>query len=98
VPSSFKEISEEEHTELLKSYNDWRDAYEQRQLELRAAQERDQRDLRLADTDWVVAYHTEKGTTIPDEWKAYRQALRDVPQQPGFPNDIDWPVSPDATE
>jgi len=96
VPSSFEEITEEDHAKLLKSYNDWRDAYEQRQLELSAAQERDQRDLRLADTDWVVVYHKEKGTAIPDEWKAYRQALRDVPQQAGFPNDIEWPEKPEA--
>jgi len=34
------------------------------------------------------------GTTIPDEWKNYRQALRDVPQQAGFPNDIEWPEEP----
>jgi hypothetical protein len=27
--------------------------------------------------------------------KEYRQALRDVPQQDGFPNDIDWPKKPD---
>jgi len=94
VPNSFEEITEEDHAELLKSYNDWRDAYEQRQLELSAAQERDQRDLRLADTDWMDVYHTEKDTAIPDEWKTYRQALRDVPQQAGFPNDIEWPEKP----
>lgn len=27
--------------------------------------------------------------------KAYRQALRDVPTQEGFPRLIDWPVSPE---
>ena len=31
-----------------------------------------------------------------DIWRAYRQALRDVPQQPGFPIDIDWPEYPGA--
>ena len=29
-----------------------------------------------------------------DAWKAYRQALRDVPEQEGFPLVIDWPVAP----
>lgn len=28
------------------------------------------------------------------EWSAYRQALLDVPQQDGFPNDVVWPVKP----
>jgi len=27
-------------------------------------------------------------------WGVYRQALLDVPQQSGFPNDVVWPVSP----
>ena len=30
-------------------------------------------------------------------WRDYRQALLDVPQQPGFPKEIDWPVAPDET-
>lgn len=29
-----------------------------------------------------------------DAWRTYRQALRDVPQQPGFPLVIDWPEYP----
>jgi serine protease inhibitor len=29
-----------------------------------------------------------------DVWAVYRQALLDVPQQSGFPNDVTWPVSP----
>lgn len=27
-------------------------------------------------------------------WSAYRQALLDIPQQPGFPHDITWPQPP----
>lgn len=28
------------------------------------------------------------------EWAEYRQALREVPKQKGFPNAIEWPVRP----
>lgn len=28
--------------------------------------------------------------------KAYRQALRDVPQQDGFPYELVWPKAPDV--
>lgn len=28
-------------------------------------------------------------------WREYRQALLDVPQQEGFPNNITWPEAPD---
>lgn len=33
--------------------------------------------------------------TMTDEMAAYRQALRDVPQQDGFPVDITWPTKPE---
>jgi hypothetical protein len=29
------------------------------------------------------------------EWVAYRQALLDIPQQDGFPANVDWPVKPE---
>ena len=31
---------------------------------------------------------------ITDEWRTYRQALRDVPSQAGFPDNITWPTKP----
>ena len=31
-------------------------------------------------------------------WAAYRQALRDVPQQEGFPETIEWPQAPDGAD
>jgi len=31
---------------------------------------------------------------INDEWRTYRQALRDVPAQAGFPSNITWPTEP----
>tara|TARA_R110000823_G_scaffold252900_1_gene375433 strand:- start:69 stop:317 length:249 start_codon:yes stop_codon:yes gene_type:complete len=31
---------------------------------------------------------------ITDEWSTYRQALRDVPSQSGFPDNITWPTKP----
>lgn len=38
------------------------------------------------------------GEALVNEWSAYRQKLRDIPQQEGFPLNIEWPTSPDATE
>lgn len=34
------------------------------------------------------------GKAISGAWPIYRQRLRDLPQQPGFPFEIDWPVKP----
>ena len=52
---------------------------------------REQRDLLLQQSDW---------TQVPDapvnsaSWATYRQALRDVPSQSGFPDNITWPTKP----
>ena len=37
------------------------------------------------------------GITVND-WSVYRQHLRDITDQPGFPFDIDWGTAPDAKE
>jgi hypothetical protein len=69
----------------------------QAQLDAVAAKAvRDQRGKLLAETDWVVVFHTEKGTNIPFEWEAYRQALRDISNHVNFPHlaEDDWPVKP----
>jgi hypothetical protein len=61
---------------------------------------RDSRDRLLAECDWVVAKAVEQnaqdnlGIQIPVVWLNYRQALRDLPQQSGFPATIVWPVKP----
>ena len=60
--------------------------------EVLARDARATRDRLLRDSDW---------TQVPDApvdqqaWAEYRQALRDVPQQAGFPTDIDWPTKPE---
>ena len=38
-----------------------------------------ERDQRLASCDWRVIMAKETGSNIPDAWKTYRQALRDLP-------------------
>lgn len=57
---------------------------------------RAKRDALLAECDWIVIMHTEKGTNIPLEWEVYRQALRDITSHANFPHltDTDWPVKP----
>lgn len=53
---------------------------------------RTQRDALLAETDWTQAADVPQ--LIKDKYAPYRQGLRDVPQQPGFPDNIQWPVKP----
>lgn len=52
------------------------------------------RDAKLAESDWRVIKSAETATALPAEWAAYRQALRDVTAQAGFPWTITWPDAP----
>jgi len=57
-----------------------------------AVKVRSERDRLLKDSDW---------TQLPDApvnhqvWSDYRHELRDLPEQAGFPTDIDWPEKPE---
>ena len=55
-----------------------------------AAEVREERDALLTASDWMA----NSDVTMSDEWRTYRQALRDVPAQAGFPNSITWPTEP----
>jgi len=44
---------------------------------------KEERNLLLDETDWTLANDIPQATK--DKWAMYRQALRDIPQQPGFP-------------
>ena len=61
------------------------------QLDIAAAESaRTDRDSRLAVTD----FHGLSDTVMSEAMTTYRQALRDVPEQLGFPGEITWPDSP----
>jgi hypothetical protein len=62
-----------------------------RQANVLWARVRARRDSRLAATDrWALS-----DRTMPESMRAYRQALRDVTNQPD-PENITWPVRPDV--
>jgi len=57
-----------------------------------AAQVRMERNILLAQTDWTQLADVPQATK--DLWVEYRQALRDIPQQEGFPHNVTWPEKP----
>jgi len=65
---------------------------DERALEQEAEAVRTQRDALLKESDWAVL----PDAPVADEqaWKDYRQALRDVPQQTDFPQEVVWPQIP----
>ena len=65
-------------------------AYDTANTAALAATERAKRTALLMETD----HYALADVTMPDAMKTYRQALRDVPQQAGFPSSITWPDKP----
>ncbi len=59
-----------------------------------AAAVRATRDKLLAETDWIVIKNLELNQNVPGIWEVYRQNLRDIPSQAGFPHEITWPTKP----
>ena len=58
----------------------------------KAADIRIERNAKLAATDWTQAADVPQ--SVKDSYAPYRQALRDLPTQSGFPNQVVWPTQP----
>ena len=66
-------------------------AYKARKDAERAAVVRQERSAKLKDCDWT---QTADSPVNKETWATYRQSLRDVPSQEGFPWTITWPTEP----
>jgi hypothetical protein len=51
---------------------------------------RNQRNRLLSETDWMAL----SDNTLSPAWASYRQALRDITAQEGFPYSVTWPTKP----
>lgn len=67
-------------------------AYKAQKDAEQADAQRKARNDRLKESDWTQLADS---TADKAAWGAYRQALRDVPSQAGFPWTIDWPTQPE---
>lgn len=63
-----------------------------------ADEARTKRDELLAATDWTQVLDAPIDAATREAYRAYRQALRDIPQQEGFPENITWPELPSVTK
>lgn len=52
---------------------------------------RQERNRLLSDTDWMAL----SDNTMTPAWASYRQALRDISEQEGFPHNVTWPTKPE---
>jgi hypothetical protein len=63
---------------------------EQKPEAMASANVRNERSRLLSKTDWMAL----SDNTMTTEWASYRQALRDITSQSGFPYSVEWPAAP----
>ena len=67
-------------------------------VSMTAEEARAERDKLLAETDWTQVLDAPIDAETREAYRAYRQALRDIPEQEGFPAAITWPELPSVTK
>lgn len=65
-------------------------AWESKSSFRKSSKIRSKRNKLLQESDWTVL----SDVTFSDEWKSYRQELRDITLQPTFPDEVTWPTKP----
>jgi|GEM_PF-3875400 len=65
---------------------------------LKATEARARRNAELDRSDWTQGNDAELTEEQRSAWKSYRAFLRRVPEQPGFPDNIDWGTPPDGIQ
>ena len=76
----------------------WLAYAKQQETDNQAQAVRDKRDKLLADTDWTQTDDAPLSSEDKESVRKYRQALRDITAQSGFPQEIKWPDKPAVTK
>lgn len=63
-----------------------------------AAEVREERDTLIATTDWTQVLDAPLTTECVEAFRVYRQALRDITEQEGFPLEVTWPEVPETVK
>jgi hypothetical protein len=76
--------------------NGWKQVWEIENLpqDQAEANVRSERNRLIAESDWTQLDDTPVTNAKKLEWASYRQALRDIPNQAGFPWYVQWPKKP----
>ena len=78
----------EDHFEMLYAL------FAQNETNARAQQIRQKRDSMLEATDYLMTIDYPISDDMREQLRAYRQALRDITTQDGFPDSVIWPSAP----
>ena len=89
---AFEDLSPDTDTSLEPSES----LTEEQLLATLTANVRNRRNQLLKDSDWTQLSDVQESLDADKKtaWATYRQALRDITSQPGFPKDVTWPTTP----
>ena len=76
----------------------WLAYAKQQETDNQAQAVRDKRDKLLADTDWTQTDDAPLSSEDKESVRKYRQGLRDITAQSGFPQEVKWPEKPQITK
>ena len=96
LPPEVDKLTHKAELEAVRDGDTFSYSYKVVELPLEVAEKgvRAKRRALLTETDWVVPFYLERGLVVPQEWQGYRQALRDLTTQEGFPYSVEWPTKP----
>jgi hypothetical protein len=78
----------------LENYETLQEATKSTQAEDSARLVRDMRNNLLTQSDWTQLKDTGLDSDSESAWATYRQELRDLPEQAGFPDNVVYPTQP----
>ena len=87
-----REGLESELNENEEKYQAWLELAKKTEYDKLANEIRSKRDELLNSTDWTQMQDTSLSEEMVRKYQVYRQLLRDVPEQEGFPYDVEFPV------
>ena len=94
IPAPEIDNKTHQHTQSVELVNgEWTQVWATVELPVDQASEniRAHRGYLLQETDWMAL----SDNTMTPEWVTYRQALRDITEQTGFPYSVNWPTKPE---
>ena len=88
-----KVLSQSEKEKIAAEWNDY-EKNTKPALDLQSL--REVRDIRLAQSDWIVIKEREEGGSVSNfaDWKKYRQELRDITKTYKSLDKVKWPTAP----
>ena len=79
---------------ITNNFDLWFDFAKNQEITNKEKEVRKTRDELLTETDWTQVVDSALSEEQKEEYRIYRQALRDITDQPGFPYEINWPTKP----